>query len=89
MRKDPQDTDRPYYAGEPAMTQLQEKAIARSADHENLVGELVAMLKETHAFLTDERIGTWQYMEGSQFYSDTSAVAKKIDAVIAKAEAQQ
>lgn len=71
------------------MTTAQEQAIARSADHENLVGELVTMLKETHAFLTDERIGSWRYMEGGQFYSDTSAIAQKIDAVIAKAEAQQ
>ena len=65
------------------------EAAQRVADNDNLVGELVWMLKEVHAFLTNERIGTWQYMESSQFYSDAAKVAKQIAEVLAKAQGAQ
>lgn len=61
------------------MTTAQDKAIARSADHENLVGELVAALKLiANAPLVD--------------YYDVAFRAKFIfqaRTVLAKAEAQQ
>ncbi|NPT50752.1 hypothetical protein GNZ10_13705 [Ralstonia sp. 3N] len=56
------------------MTQLQEQAIARSADHENLVGELVEALKEARTHLLSGEI---------QWATDIIGIA------IEKAEARQ
>lgn len=67
------------------MCMTNEAAAIKLAERDNLVGELVGVLQEAHALLTNERIGTWQYMESSQFYSDANGVAQKIAAVLAKA----
>jgi|UPI0003FF5D2E hypothetical protein len=61
------------------MTQLQEKAIARSADHENLVGELVEALKRL--LKSNARM--------KPPGSPKSDAEKQAEAALAKAEAQQ
>ena len=66
------------------MTQLQDKAIARSADHENLVGELVEALKYyADAVRPDNTCGGGYYD-----FVDDGKVAREAIAK-AKAEAQQ
>lgn len=44
--------------------------------------QLRKALRECRDFLTDPRIGTYTYMEGSDFYSDKSDVVETIDAVL-------
>lgn len=60
------------------MTQLQEKAIARSADHENLVGELVGACEW---LLNCMSLAGWE--------SDAAAINARAVIAKAKAEAQQ
>ncbi|CAJ0779042.1 hypothetical protein LMG7141_00832 [Ralstonia condita] len=62
------------------MTTAQEKAIARSADHENLVGELVEACKASVDYLCGPTAWT---------LAQADALIEKLHAVIAKAEAQQ
>ena len=60
------------------MTQLQDKAIARSADHENLVGELVEAI---NILLVCMKLAGWE--------DDWAAINARAVLAKAKAEAQQ
>ena len=61
-------------------TVLAESAAPRAmgASAEELRGALLSV----RAFLTSERIGSWSYMEGSDFYNDLAEEVKKIDAAL-------
>ena len=48
--------------------------------------ELLEALKDCLQTLTDSRLGTYQYMEGSEIYGDFRESADKARAAIAKAE---
>lgn len=55
------------------------------ADLDRLRDNLDAMrgaLKQCHSTLTDERLGLWHYMEGSQIYSDFKQAADRADAAL-------
>lgn len=66
------------------LTTAQEKAIARSADHENLVGELVRVLKDLHCLVWSECPSLLNEDSGGN-----SALDLQIKSLIAKGEAQQ
>ncbi len=62
------------------MTTAQEKAIARSADHENLVGELVEALEDA--------VWTIEGLSGRDNSCDESVDVSEYKALIAKAKAE-
>lgn len=47
--------------------------------------ELLDALQKALETITDERIGKWSYMEGSQIYDDFNEAADQIRAAISKA----
>lgn len=53
----------------------------------DLVSQLVVALERCHSTLTDERLGQWHYMEGSQIYSDFKNAADQARAALTAAKA--
>jgi hypothetical protein len=72
------------------MTTAQDKAIARSADHENLVGELVETLESLLTTSTlvkyqADNSGKTPYTDWSSAFEDLKRVQAKARAILAKA----
>ena len=60
------------------MTTTPVEWLDRARVAEARVRDLEAALREALAFLTDKRIGTVRYMEGSDFYTDCGAAAAAV-----------
>lgn len=63
------------YAGFKAAYQANQSELAR----------LRGLLQLIHNFLTDDKIGTYTYMEGSGFYEDATKVTNLIESELSKA----
>jgi hypothetical protein len=66
---------------------LNERDVARArvAELEAELARVRAALTHAHEFLTDKRIGTVRYMEGSDFYTDCGAAAAAVRRALGEA----
>lgn len=52
-----------------------------------LLAECVEALERVTLFLADERMGSWRYIEGGEFYGDLSDEVAALNAILAKVQA--
>lgn len=58
----------------------------RSREQRQLKGEeALKVLREVQAWLKDERMGTWPYMEGTGFYEDKNRILERVEQVLKEA----